>query len=162
MPSTPPLTIARMDRATLNAMLGAMKDSFPMFRKYFKHKAKLIGKEKLAWWDISAPMGKTDKVYSFEEARDFIVENFNKFSPELGAFAKRAFDNNWIDAEQRDGKRGGAFCMGVAGRKGKPHPLPTSTARSTRSARWRMNWVTPSTMNVPIRQARPNCNKPRR
>ncbi len=108
---------SRMDRATLNAMLGAMKDSFPMFQKYFKHKAKLIGKEKLAWWDISAPMGKTDKVYSFEEARDFIVSNFNKFSPELGAFAQRAFDNNWIDAEQRDGKRGGAFCMGVAGVK---------------------------------------------
>jgi len=107
----------RMDRATLNAMLDAMKDSFPMFQKYFKHKAKLIGKEKLAWWDISAPMGKTDKVYSFEEARDFIVTNFNKFSPELGAFAKRSFDNNWIDAEQRDGKRGGAFCMNIAGVK---------------------------------------------
>ncbi len=108
---------SRMDRATLNAMLGAMTDSFPMFRKYFKHKAKLLGKEKLAWWDISAPMGKTDKVYSFDEARDFIVKNFSAFSPELGAFAKRAFNNNWIDAEQRDGKRGGAFCMGVAGVK---------------------------------------------
>jgi pepF/M3 family oligoendopeptidase len=103
-----------MDRATLNAMLGAMKDSFPMFRKYFKQKAKLLGKEKLAWWDINAPMGKTDKVYSWEEARDFIVENFNKFSPELGAFARRAFDSHWIDAEQRDGKRGGAFCMGIS------------------------------------------------
>ncbi|MDD2920883.1 MAG: M3 family oligoendopeptidase [Anaerolineales bacterium] len=105
---------SRMDRATLNAMLGAMKDSFPMFRKYFKHKAKLLGKEKLAWWDLSAPMGKTAKVYSFEEARDFIIENFNTFSPELGKFARRAFDNNWIDAEQREGKRGGAFCMEVA------------------------------------------------
>lgn len=108
---------SRMDRATLNAMLGAMKDSFPMFRKYFKHKAKLLGKEKLAWWDVSAPLGKTDKVYSFDEARDFIVSNFNQFSPELGAFAQRAFDSNWIDAEQREGKRGGAFCMGVAGVK---------------------------------------------
>ena len=108
---------ARMDRATLKAMLGAMEASFPMFRKYFLNKAKRLGKEKLAWWDVSAPMGKTDKVYSFEEARDFIVENFNKFSPELGAFAKQAFDNNWIDAEQREGKRGGAFCMGVAGVK---------------------------------------------
>jgi pepF/M3 family oligoendopeptidase len=111
------IDFARMDRATLDAMLGAMKDSFPMFQRYFKHKAKLIGKDKLAWWDISAPMGKTDKVYSYEEARDFIVSNFNKFSPELGAFAKRAFANNWIDAEQRDGKRGGAFCMGVPGVK---------------------------------------------
>lgn len=104
---------ARIDRATLEAMLGAMRDSFPMFRRYFNHKAKLIGKEKLAWWDIFAPLGKTDKVYSWDEARDFIVENFNKFSPELGAFAKRTFDENWIDGEQREGKRGGAFCMGV-------------------------------------------------
>ncbi|MBI5825250.1 MAG: M3 family oligoendopeptidase [Chloroflexi bacterium] len=108
------LDFARIDRPTLDAMLGAMKDSFPMFERYFKQKAKLIGKEKLAWWDLSAPMGKTDKVYSWDEARDFIVSNFNKFSPELGAFAKRAFDNNWIDAEQREGKRGGAFCMGVS------------------------------------------------
>jgi oligoendopeptidase F len=107
------IDFARIDRATLNAMLGAMTDSFPMFGRYFKHKAKLLGKKKLAWWDLSAPMGATDKVYSWDEASDFIVTNFNKFSPELGAFAKRAFDNNWIDAEQREGKRGGAFCMGV-------------------------------------------------
>src|SRR5512139_2252403 len=109
------LEAARMDRKTLEAMLTAMQDSFPMFRKYFHAKAKKIGKEKLAWWDIFAPVGKTDKVYSFEEARDFILENFGKFSPDLAAFAKRAFDNNWIDAEQREGKRGGAFCMGVEG-----------------------------------------------
>jgi len=109
------LDAARMDRKTLQAMLTAMKDSFPMFRKYFNAKAKKIGKEKLAWWDLFAPLGKTDKVYSFEEARDFIVENFGKFSPDLATFARRAFDNNWIDAEQREGKRGGAFCMGVQG-----------------------------------------------
>lgn len=108
---------ARMDRATLEAMLSAMRDSFPMFRRYFKHKAKLIGKEQLAWWDIYAPLGKADKVYSWDDARNFIVQNFNKFSPELGAFTTRAFENNWIDGEQREGKRGGAFCMGVAGVK---------------------------------------------
>src|SRR6266540_3812768 len=107
------LEAARMDRKTLEAMLSAMRDSFPMFREYFHTKAKRLGKEKLAWWDIFAPMGKTDKVYSFEEARDFILENFGKFSPDLAAFAKRAFDNRWIDAEQREGKRGGAFCMEV-------------------------------------------------
>lgn len=88
-----------------------------MFRKYFNAKAKKLGKEKLAWWDLYAPMGKTDKVYSFEEARDFVLENFGKFSPELAAFARRAFDKNWIDAEQREGKRGGAFCMEVQGVK---------------------------------------------
>lgn len=106
---------ARIDRKTLNAMLEAMQDSFPMFRRYYKSKAQKIGKEKLAWWDIFAPIGKADNAYTFEQARDFILENFGKFSPDLSAFAKRAFDQQWIDAEQREGKRGGAFCMGVEG-----------------------------------------------
>ena len=107
------IDFARMDRKTLDAMMGAMKDSFPMFRKYFKAKAKKIGKEKLAWWDIFAPLGKTDKVYSFDEARDFILKYFGEFSSDLHDMTVTAFKKNWIDAEQRDGKRGGAFCMGV-------------------------------------------------
>ncbi len=108
------LDAARIDRKTLDAMLEAMQGSFPMFRRYFQAKAKKLGKDKLAWWDISAPLGKSDKVYSFEEARDFILHNFGEFSPDLRNFAQRAFANGWIDAEPREGKRGGAFCMGVA------------------------------------------------
>jgi pepF/M3 family oligoendopeptidase len=111
------LDAARIDRATLEAMLGAMQASFPMFHRYFMAKAKKLDKEKLAWWDIFAPVGSTNKVYSFEQARDFILENFGKFSPDLAAFASRAFERNWIDAEQRDGKRGGAFCMEIQGVK---------------------------------------------
>ncbi|HEY9153073.1 MAG TPA: M3 family oligoendopeptidase [Anaerolineales bacterium] len=111
------LDAARIDRKTLKAMLGAMEDSFPMFRKYFKAKAKKLGKEQLAWWDVFAPIGKTDKVYSFDEAREFVLDNFEKFSPDLRSFAQRAFEHHWIDAEQRDGKRGGGFCMEVQGVK---------------------------------------------
>jgi len=108
---------ARIDRETLEAMLGAMEASFPMFRKYFNHKARLIGKEKLAWWDIYAPVGKADTRYTFDEASDFILSAFDQFSPELRSFSQRAFHNNWIDAEMREGKRGGGFCMEVQGVK---------------------------------------------
>jgi oligoendopeptidase F len=109
----PSIDMARIDRPTLEAMLGAMEASFPTFRKYLQAKAKRLGKEKLPWWDIYAPLGRSAKRYSFDEARDFIIANFGGFSPELAAFAKRAFDHRWIDAEQREGKRGGAFCMSV-------------------------------------------------
>lgn len=108
---------ARIDRATLEAMLGAMEASFPMFRRYFKAKAKRFGQDKLPWWNLFAPVGSANKQYTWDEARDFILKNFGTFSPELAAFAQRAFDNNWIDAEQREGKRGGAFCMGLDGVK---------------------------------------------
>ncbi|OGN74472.1 MAG: hypothetical protein A2X25_06185 [Chloroflexi bacterium GWB2_49_20] len=104
---------ARIDRPTLEAMLGAMQNSFPVFRRYFQAKACRFGSEKLAWWDIFAPTGKTGRSYTFEEAREFICAHFHEFSPEMADFARHAMQNNWIDAEQREGKRGGAFCMGL-------------------------------------------------
>jgi pepF/M3 family oligoendopeptidase len=108
-----PIDQARIDRETLDVMMEAMKDSFPTFRRYFKAKAARFGGEALPWWNLFAPTGKLDKSYSFDEAADLILTNFEKFSPDLRAFAQSAFDNDWIDAEQRPGKRGGAFCMSL-------------------------------------------------
>jgi len=109
------LELNKIDRPTLDALLAAMKDSFPMFRRYFRSKAKKLGKEKLAWWDLFAPMGEADLSYTWSEASDFVVEQFGQFSGELADFARNAFDRNWIDAEPREGKIGGAFCMRVPG-----------------------------------------------
>ncbi len=111
------LDASRIDRATLDALLSAMRDSFPAFRRYFRAKARRLGKEKLPWWDLFAPLGKTDTTFTFPQAREFILEHFHAFSPDLADFARTAFDNRWIDAEQRPGKRGGAFCMGLPGVK---------------------------------------------
>lgn len=103
----------RMDRETLDAMLSAMRASFPIFRGYFKAKARRLGKPALPWYDRFAPMGRSERKFSFDEARGFILDNFNSFSPELSNFASRAFKNCWIDAEPRSGKSAGAFCMPI-------------------------------------------------
>ena len=108
-----PLDQARIDRETLENMLGAMSDSFPTFRRYFQHKAVLLDKEALPWWDLFAPVGKLDRRYTFAEARDLLLEQFGAFSERLLTMARRAFDQRWIDAEPRDGKQGGAFCMEI-------------------------------------------------
>jgi pepF/M3 family oligoendopeptidase len=105
----------RIDRETLQTLMGAMKDSFPIFRRYLKSKARKLGKEKLPWWDLFAPVGQANLTYTWEQATGYVVEQFGLFSGELADFARNAFQKNWIDAEPRDGKRGGAFCMGVPG-----------------------------------------------
>lgn len=109
----PAIDLSRIDRATLEAMLGAMADAFPLFRRYLKAKARRLGKEQLAWWDLFAPTGKAGSTYDWDQVREFILTNFATFSPGLAALARRAFDHRWIDAEQREGKQGGAFCMEV-------------------------------------------------
>lgn len=105
----------RIDRPTLDALLGAIREFFPVFRRYLSAKARKLGKARLAWWDIFAPVGSSHTVYDWPRAEQFIVERFSSFSADMGAFARRAFAQRWIDAAPRDGKRGGAFCMPIVG-----------------------------------------------
>lgn len=107
------LDMARIDRATLDAMLSAIRGALPAFRRYFQAKARLLGMEKLPWWSLLAPLGESSATYSFEAARDLILTHFGSFSAELEGFARTAFEQRWIDAEQRPGKRGGAYCMEI-------------------------------------------------
>jgi pepF/M3 family oligoendopeptidase len=110
----PSLDQARIDRDILETMMSAMQASYPAFRRYLEGKARRFDKNSLPWWDLFAPVGKANRKFSWYEARDFIIENFSTFSTDLADFAEHAFDHNWIDAEPREGKRGGAFCMRIA------------------------------------------------
>jgi len=101
------------DQASLDAMMTAAKESFPDFRRYLKAKARLLGSETLKWHDMFAPVAKEERAWTWDEARDFLLTNFATFSPKLSDYAARAFRENWIDAEPRPGKVGGAFCMEV-------------------------------------------------
>ena len=103
-----------MKQETLDALLTAMGEYMPAFRRYLRAKAKALGHEGgLPWYDLFAPMGKSDKKYTTEEARDYLLDIFAKFDTELHDMVKEAFDNSWIDFFPREGKVGGAFDCAV-------------------------------------------------
>ncbi|MBQ3015301.1 MAG: M3 family oligoendopeptidase [Clostridia bacterium] len=112
------LYTSRMKKETLDALLGAMEEYMPHFRKYLKAKAKALGHEGgLPWYDLFAPMGKCDKTYTVEEAKDYLLKIFGNFDSELHDMVKYAFENRWIDFYPREGKVGGAFDCGVPSAK---------------------------------------------
>ena len=94
-------------------MLGAAREAFPAFRRYLRAKARALGLERLAFYDIFAPLGADTRVWSYDDARAFILTHFGSYSERMKGLAQRAFDEHWIDAEPRAGKRDGAFCMRV-------------------------------------------------
>lgn len=100
-----------IDRQTLDAMMEAARESFPDFRRYLKAKAKVLDLPVLSWYDLFAPLSDNEKVWSFEQATRFIIDQFGAFSSSLSGLAERAFSEGWVDAEPRSGKRDGAFCM---------------------------------------------------
>ena len=108
------LIYSRMEEGSLNAMIESMKDFLPVFRKYLRRKAEVLGhKNGLPWYDLSAPMGSSAKEFTIPEAQAYILKNFKTFSPHLEDLAKRAFDGNWVDYLPYKGKVGGAFCANL-------------------------------------------------
>jgi pepF/M3 family oligoendopeptidase len=109
----------RIDRQTLDAMMDAARESFPDFRRYLRAKARMLGLERLPWYDLFAPVGASTRAWDYDQASAFIVEQFGSYSQRMSDFAARAFRENWIDAEPRPGKRDGAFCMPLRGEESR-------------------------------------------
>lgn len=105
-----PLSINRMKKETLDTMWAVITENKEKLVKYLERKAQLLGLEKLSWYDLDAPYGTTESKLSYQEGAQFIEENFAKFGEKLSAFAKMAFEEQWIEAADRPGKAPGGFC----------------------------------------------------
>lgn len=111
-----PLRYNRIQEETLDAMWGAISAEKQPFVDFLNRKAKMMGKDKLAWYDVDAPVSIGDfeaRTFSYDEAVDFIVENFAKFGPTLANFSQEIVDKKWIEAEDRAGKRPGGYCTSL-------------------------------------------------
>ena len=127
---------SRLSKKTLEALIGAIEDSLPIWRKYFQAKAALLRASNstvsksagtkehpgIAFYDLFAPisepkaLGNTvskesliSKKWTFKEACDYVLKEYYSFSKNMGDFAKNAMENEWIDAQVRPGKVGGAY-----------------------------------------------------
>jgi oligoendopeptidase F len=92
------------------ALIEAVRSRYDIPQRWYRVKAKLLGVDRLADYDRSAPVLSEDVSFSFGEARDLVLTTYDSFSPEAGNVVRRFFQENWVDAPVRPHKRGGAFC----------------------------------------------------
>jgi oligoendopeptidase F len=110
---TMPLQANRVQRETVEAMFTAADEFQDVLVDYMQAKAKLLGLERLDWYDLSAPLGdnSADKV-GYRQAQTFIAEQVGKFSEPMREFYERALAEQWVEVEDRSGKAQGGFCTG--------------------------------------------------
>ena len=95
---------------SVQALIDAVQSRYELARRWYRLKAKLLGVEKLAYYDRAAPVAESEQRSSYEESRDLVLDCYRSFSPEMGTMAEEFFTGNYIDAPPAPGKRGGAFC----------------------------------------------------
>jgi len=92
------------------ALIEAVRGRFDIPQRWYRLKARLLGVQRLNDYDRYAPLETKEIVYSFGEAREFVLDTYESLSPDAGKVVRRFFDERWIDAPTRPHKRGGAFC----------------------------------------------------
>jgi pepF/M3 family oligoendopeptidase len=104
---------SRISEKTLYSLISAVESSLPLFRRYLDCKARLLGIEKCAFYDLFAPVNtgtQAEKRWTWDEASCFVADCFEKFDPAMADFARKTYSNGRVDAEMRNGKIGGAYC----------------------------------------------------
>ena len=101
----------RVEREVVEAMVSAVTSAFPrLSHRYYKLKARWFGKEQLNHWDRNAPLPNApERIFTWDAARDTVLDAYRGFSPAMSDIARRFFDEGWIDAPVRPGKSPGAF-----------------------------------------------------
>jgi oligoendopeptidase F len=98
----------------VDTLLGVCQDNIALFQRFFQLKASWLGLEKLRRYDIYAPVVKTEKKYTFDQATDLVFNSFQLFDPKVATLARRVLEQDHLDSEVRRGKMSGAFCSTVA------------------------------------------------
>jgi oligoendopeptidase F len=95
---------------SVEALVTAVRNRYDVPQRWYRLKARLLGVDRLADYDRAATVASEDERFAWRDARELVLDAYDSFTPELGALARRFFDERWIDAPVRPGKRGGAFC----------------------------------------------------
>ena len=98
-----------IDGATVDAMMAACEANTELVRDYYALKRRLLGVDVLYDWDRYAPLEADAPLVPWPAARATVLEAYGAFSPRMRDIADEFFTGRWIDAEGREGKRGGAF-----------------------------------------------------
>jgi len=98
-----------IDKQTLDSLMTSCERNYDMVDTYYSLKKRLLGIKKFYDYDRYAPIFHDSEIINYKKSKEIILGSFHNFSPKMATIAQKFFDKNWIDAEVRDGKRGGAF-----------------------------------------------------
>ncbi len=102
-----------VDDETVEALISATTSCYEIVSRYYRLKRRLLGLDELFDYDRYAPLPAADRSYTWDESREIVLNAFAGFHLRMADTAQMFFDNHWIDAAVRPGKRSGAYSHGV-------------------------------------------------
>lgn len=101
-------------------LLDSVNANLPLLHRYFKDRKKILGVKTLHMYDTYTSLVEDAEIrVDYEEAFRIVKEGLAPLGEQYGKLLQEAHDNGWIDVEETEGKRSGAYSISVFGLK---HP----------------------------------------
>lgn len=110
-PFAPLLVEENLDPLVIETLMNTVESSYHLYQRFFRAKARVLGIDDFGSHDVRAKFPASSGFIAFEEGRDIVVDSLASFSPRLGEVARRFYDERYIDALSRPGKRAGGYCL---------------------------------------------------
>lgn len=105
-----------VDRSVYDNLLSSVKNSFPALHRYITDRKRILGYDKQGFYDLYAPLvSDVDFRMSYDEAYEYVINGLAPLGEEYQNLLRRGYEERWIDVEESEGKRSGAYSAGVAG-----------------------------------------------
>ena len=98
-----------IDDNTVELLINSVTNSYSLVQRFYKLKRDLLGYEKLYDYDRYTPLLQNQEEIKWDKAREIVLSSYREFHPEMGEIAGKFFEQSWIDAAIKPGKRGGAY-----------------------------------------------------
>ena len=99
-------------------LIEAVHRNIDKMHKYVSLRKKLLGVDKLYFYDIYAPLVQDlNKNIPYAQAKQTVYDALHPLGEDYRKILKEGFDNRWIDVYENKGKRSGAYSDG-----GRVHP----------------------------------------
>ena len=109
-----------VDPKVYKNLLRAVNKGLPLLHRYFRDRKKVLGMNKMHMYDLYLPLvADAELKLDYEEAFDLVVEGLAPLGETYQKLLREAHDNGWIDVEETEGKRSGAYSISSCG---LPHP----------------------------------------
>ncbi len=102
----------RIPERVYRTLIDAANEGLPVLHRYFRLRARMLGLDQLAYFDIYPPLVQTDRTFEIDEAKTIVLEAVEPLGPEASAIVAEGFDGGWMDVYPRPGKRPGAYMNG--------------------------------------------------
>lgn len=105
-----------VDRKVYENLLESVTENCGVMHRYIADRKKILGVDKLHFYDIYAPLvGDVEVKMSYDEAYEYVIEGLAALGKDYQKLLERGYEERWIDVEETEGKRNGAYSAGVYG-----------------------------------------------